>query len=100
MARRYDWNTLIDGGSHTLRPGEDFDATPQGFIKKLRWEAKRRGGTVEITQHEDDSLTFKFNVDAQASAPAPGVETSAVNDEAQAPAPAPDQEPTSVPALD
>lgn len=43
---RYDWDTLLNGETHSLTVGRDFDAQPESFRQYARRQAVARGGRL------------------------------------------------------
>lgn len=55
---KYDWNTLLDGGTYELEVA-DLKHTQPKFIGLLRWKAKLRGQEVQYNKTAEGGVVIK-----------------------------------------
>jgi hypothetical protein len=58
FARRYDWQTLLDGKVRRLRQGEDFTC-PTSIFRAQANRAARRAGLSIRTRNEGDAIVIQ-----------------------------------------
>lgn len=58
---RYPWDKWTDGKARRLRKGKDFVNSVESVLNSARYQARRRGLTVNYRVDGDDSVTLSFS---------------------------------------